>query len=746
MPLQNFVDFLPPSVKAAWLNAVDALKFTVFDDATTKAQATANLLNDLAAKNAGLDGLELRSQLIAQGVDAGVINAAVVTLTGPVTAFSRVVGTKVSFSAVAANNGPATLNVNGTGVAAIVAQDSTPCTGGELSLPVIVEWTGANWRIITGGIDLEQRRTAIEIAVAVTPTNYFYLPGDLRRYGAIADGVTDATAAFNSAVSVSAAGGGNAVASSGTYRLASSVTVSRNATLELRGAKITIDSTRVLTITGAFVAQRTQVFLGAGTVLMTFGGQSTYSVLPEWWGASGDGVVDSTTAINAAIAACGGGRVVFAAGIYLTDGIVASPAAALYGPSKDEAIIKGRIVTTAVTGATSANPIQITTAQPLASLNIVNNGIVRFTGMPGDFGTNLNDVQHIITVTGANTFTIPVNGTGYAAYTAGGTVQRITRALVLLANAVGIADAAAFTVRDMMLDANTAAQTGIQVNNYARFCLQDITVQNFLNRGVYFHGAILASLFRAHILNCPIGFEGDTDQSTINAVTLRDCSIGGSVTYGIKVTEGSLFIIDSCDIEACGTAGNAATGGVWFNTMDRDGLGIGGIIKGSWFELNNGYAAIRIDAPLSAYTHHLVSDTQVFAGTRTYGLSVPGGANFTSIQLSGSAFQNATTADLNIGTNVIGSVERCRASTMANTSSNVTFMPHPITGNFQYSGVRFQVPNDALALQTGAIFQGSGAPNNANGSNGDIYFRTDTPGVANQRQYIKSAGVWVGII
>lgn len=48
--------------------------------------------------------------------------------------------------------------------------------------------------------------------------------------------------------------------------------------------------------------------------------------------------------------------------------------------------------------------------------------------------------------------------------------------------------------------------------------------------------------------------------------------------------------------------------------------------------------------------------------------------------------------------------------------------------------------------QSGAIYQGSGVPSNAVGNNGDAYFRTDTPGVANQRIYVKSAGVWVGIV
>jgi hypothetical protein len=68
------------------------------------------------------------------------------------------------------------------------------------------------------------------------------------------------------------------------------------------------------------------------------------------------------------------------------------------------------------------------------------------------------------------------------------------------------------------------------------------------------------------------------------------------------------------------------------------------------------------------------------------------------------------------------------------------------TGGIQVGGGRFNPPTDGLLTQTGAIFQGSGVPNNANGNNGDMYFRTDTPATLAQRIYIKSAGAWVNAL
>lgn len=185
MALQNFVDFLPPSVKAAWLNVVDQLKFTVFEDAVTKDTAVTALLNSLAAKNAAITGLELRPQLISAGIDGGAVNAAVVTLVGPLTTFTRIVGSKVSFLAIATNTGAATLNVNATGAAAILNQQGNALTGGELAVPVIVEWTGAAWKIVAGSIKLGNARTTAETTALVTPVNYIKDPGDLDRYSSV---------------------------------------------------------------------------------------------------------------------------------------------------------------------------------------------------------------------------------------------------------------------------------------------------------------------------------------------------------------------------------------------------------------------------------------------------------------------------------------------------------------------------------------------------------------------------------
>lgn len=54
--------------------------------------------------------------------------------------------------------------------------------------------------------------------------------------------------------------------------------------------------------------------------------------------------------------------------------------------------------------------------------------------------------------------------------------------------------------------------------------------------------------------------------------------------------------------------------------------------------------------------------------------------------------------------------------------------------------------NDSSGAVASKLWSGTGAPAAALGSNGDFYFRFDTPGTANQRLYIRSAGAWTAIL
>ena len=109
MALQNYVDYVGPKIMAAWLNAVDVLKETVFGNAATKAQARTALTSD-----------------------------------APLEVYNGGTGSRTG---------------------ALASMEQTPT----------------------------------ELAAGITPTNYGYVPGDVRRYGAVGDGATDDSNAFSDA-------------------------------------------------------------------------------------------------------------------------------------------------------------------------------------------------------------------------------------------------------------------------------------------------------------------------------------------------------------------------------------------------------------------------------------------------------------------------------------------------------------------------------------------------------------------
>lgn len=198
MPLQNFIARNLPTIKAAWLNQVDVLKFTVFNDASTKPQART--------------ALELDAGVLWSGVDSsGIASTVTLTLLGPVTGLAPVVGTKIAFTAAQSNIGATTATVNGSAPAAVLNQVGGALTGGELSVPVIVSWTGAAWRIISGAITPDLARQPAEITALVFPNNYLYVFGDLRRYGAVLDNVTDDFVPMTRALAVMAVSGGRVI-------------------------------------------------------------------------------------------------------------------------------------------------------------------------------------------------------------------------------------------------------------------------------------------------------------------------------------------------------------------------------------------------------------------------------------------------------------------------------------------------------------------------------------------------------
>lgn len=58
------------------------------------------------------------------------------------------------------------------------------------------------------------------------------------------------------------------------------------------------------------------------------------------------------------------------------------------------------------------------------------------------------------------------------------------------------------------------------------------------------------------------------------------------------------------------------------------------------------------------------------------------------------------------------------------------------------SGLKFTNNN----VRASTLWSGNGVPSSSLGSNGDFYFRSDTPSASNQRLYVKASNSWTGIL
>lgn len=78
---------------------------------------------------------------------------------------------------------------------------------------------------------------------------------------------------------------------------------------------------------------------------------------------------------------------------------------------------------------------------------------------------------------------------------------------------------------------------------------------------------------------------------------------------------------------------------------------------------------------------------------------------------------------------------------------NITGTPTTLAGyGVATTGTGNAVQQTSPTIISPLITGGTGAPAGGLGANGDFYFRGDTPAVANQRIYVKSAGAWIGIL
>lgn len=145
---------------------------------------------------------------------------------------------------------------------------------------------------------------------------------NVKNYGAKGDGSTNDFTAINNASTAASAVGGILVFPYGTYRIASTMTISANC--RFHGGKLLVPSGVVVTMDGSIEAPLTQIFTWTGTGDYILG-KAVKKCPVHWFGAKND-TSDSSAAINKCITCCDYNQVVvwFSGVMYGGDILVAS--------------------------------------------------------------------------------------------------------------------------------------------------------------------------------------------------------------------------------------------------------------------------------------------------------------------------------------------------------------------------------------------------------------------------------------
>ena len=237
-------------------------------------------------------------------------------------------------------------------------------------------------------------------------------------------------------------------------------------------------------------------------------------------------------------------------------------------------------------------------------------------------------------------------------------------------NQVGMAWGGGF--QGLYLDGNDTGTDGLDLAGAYTFIIDQMRIENFTNAGIKLRGCIVGRIYKCEIHNNVYGIDADYAAlggtfGTVHSNLFRvlDCRIFRNTSWGIRWKSGSMLMVDGCNLEYNGTAENAATGTIYFQSGTESHL-LGLLVRGCWIESPYGGVGIKIDAPVDENLYHVIENTQLVLATGlTYGIYLEGASKVNKLVCRNVEFyDDAATADFFAsGTSATIYLEYCEGTT-----------------------------------------------------------------------------------
>ena len=483
--------------------------------------------------------------------------------------------------------------------------------------------------------------------------------------------------------------------------------------------------------------------------------QTTLNVKSAPFNAVLDGTVDDTAAINAAIAAAGvivqnnlaqEGTIVTAA-VYLPPGIAAitglnalPDGVTLYGAGSS---ISGfKFIGTPGTILPMGDSTTVNGSTHKANINIRDLFIYAVTPNAATIGINVTECIRNCSIERVQIWNcgIGINLTNTPNWT-----LRIIDCFVHDSVVNSLYLRACNTAQIIRGRYDTAGGDNIIIDGiYASGDILDFKMDGVTVQGAQFNGIKTIDCSQLNIQNCDIEGNGLAGAGYSDILVVRGSR---SITMSILTYENNFNSYG-------GAAGNHHILDLSFVTcvVFRNNKSANNYDVGLNFTSNVGMALIsgcNFDGVVTPYT--LGGTTQVFyqdnAGKITVGDSRANAATLDVQQARANTnlanFYNTSTTAGSVGVQV--KVPAHAGNTLPIYVTNDLTNIMRLVDDGRLAALKLCPGTDAGAIQTGnGIYMGSGAPSNANGSNGDFYFNTS--GGVGTRLYFKTGGAWANIL